>query len=143
MDSAIPARRKKDSWKPSSGRPKTTSTKTRVSGVFRTRSTYVAPAHRSGGAGATRIAASTVPRTRATVADSPVSRIVVQNPRRMTSNWSTNTSTSEPPAAADPGPAHRGSGAGVDGRRRRLAAALAERVVVRLLPRAVVDRTLD
>ena len=62
------------------------STKTSVSGVFRTISTYAVAAQRSGGAGETRIAASTVPRTSAMSAANAVSRIVIQNPCRMTAN---------------------------------------------------------
>src|SRR3954449_7940344 len=120
------ARTKKENRKPISGRPKTTSTKTRVSGVFRTTSTYAVPAHRSGGAGATRIAASTVPTTSAITAENPVSRIVTQKPRRMTSNWSKRTLKLRARVQRRLG--------------RRLAAALAQRVLVRLLPGAVAER---
>jgi hypothetical protein len=67
--------------------------KTRVSGVFRSVSTYSMPTARSTGTGETRNAASTVPIAIASAADTNVSDSVVKKPSRYRSKLSKITPT--------------------------------------------------
>ncbi len=65
-----------------------------VSGVLRTTLTYAVPSQLSIGTGASRIAASAVPRISAPIAENTVSWIVVQNASKIWPRYSLKTSTS-------------------------------------------------
>ena len=82
---------------PMSGRPKTTSTSSVSSGMFRSTSTYTAPTQRSGGIGLTRNTARTVPITSAPAKPSTVSSRVTRSPPSRNPRLSVTTPTGQEP----------------------------------------------
>src|SRR6185312_13078675 len=139
------------------GTANTRNAKTSVRGVLRTRLTYVAPNARRAGTGDTRIAPSSVPRTRLPTAAIRKSLTVLVNPSTNSCPLSVSTRKNSPMPRSQSSdgrrtgtsPARRrnscraGRSVPLDLRRGARRAGQAERAVVDLLPGAVGEGGLD